>query len=179
MPEWWQAVAEFYANCGVVMPFLLGASMIMWYGLGWRGLALRGQRVHRIAAVLVAEEQARGGPWLRERLEAALWPLRDEVGRWSRVVMALVALAPLAGLLGTVTGMIETFDSLATMSLFSQGGGVAAGVAEALFSTQMGLAVAVPGLIVGRLLDGRQRRIEEDLDELVEREGAPSAGEAA
>ena len=60
--------------------------------------------------------------------------------------------APLAGLLGTVAGMIETFDSLGSMSLFSQSGGVAGGISQALISTQMGLAVAIPGLLAGRIL---------------------------
>ncbi|MEC8423819.1 MAG: MotA/TolQ/ExbB proton channel family protein, partial [Myxococcota bacterium] len=75
---------------------------------------------------------------------------------------------PLLGLLGTVTGMIETFRSLGKMELFTQGGGVAGGIGEALLTTQMGLAVSVPGLIVGRLLDRRQVVLEDELDQLEE-----------
>jgi biopolymer transport protein ExbB len=69
-------------------------------------------------------------------------------------------------LLGTVSGMIETFDSLGDMSLYSQSGGIAGGISQALFSTQMGLCVAVPGVIVGRLLDRRQHQFEDELDRL-------------
>ncbi|MEC7947828.1 MAG: hypothetical protein VX265_09695 [Myxococcota bacterium] len=39
---------------------------------------------------------------------------------------------------------------------------------EALLTTQMGLAVSVPGLIVGRLLDRRQVVLEDELDQLEE-----------
>ena len=62
----------------------------------------------------------------------------------------------------------ETFDSLATMSLFSQSGGIAGGVAQALFTTQMGLVVAIPGLVIGRLQASRQVALEGELDALVE-----------
>ena len=74
--------------------------------------------------------------------------------------------APLLGLLGTVNGMIETFDSLADMSLYSQSGGIAGGISQALFTTQMGLAVSIPGLIVNGILDKKQKQLEIDLAQL-------------
>ena len=74
--------------------------------------------------------------------------------------------APLLGLLGTVAGMIETFDSLGEMSLYSQSGGIAGGISQALFSTQMGLAVAIPGLIVNGVLGRRQKYIDLELAQI-------------
>ncbi|HUF63090.1 MAG TPA: MotA/TolQ/ExbB proton channel family protein [Verrucomicrobiales bacterium] len=67
----------------------------------------------------------------------------------------LVAAAPLAGLLGTVIGMLTTFEGL------SQGGGetmgvVAGGIKEALITTQTGLLIALPGVFIA-LIIGRQR----------------------
>jgi biopolymer transport protein ExbB len=82
------------------------------------------------------------------------------------MITAVVSIAPLLGLLGTVIGMIETFRSLGDMSLFSQGGGIAAGIATALFTTQMGLVVAVPGVIVKFFLDRRQQQLELDLAQI-------------
>ena len=90
-----------------------------------------------------------------------------------------VAVAPLAGLLGTVTGMIETFRSLGEMELFTQGGGIAGGIGEALLTTQMGLAVAVPGIVLGRLLDRRQATLEDQLDRMVDQARIAAAKEAA
>ena len=64
-----------------------------------------------------------------------------------RVMKICVSAAPLVGLLGTVTGMLATFSGLAagsggdkTMSL------VAAGISEALITTETGLVIALPGL---------------------------------
>ncbi|MGJ7458333.1 MotA/TolQ/ExbB proton channel family protein [Halomonas sp. MA07-2] len=58
----------------------------------------------------------------------------------------LVALCPLLGLLGTVTGMITVFDSLA-LSDTSQARAMADGVARATLPTLAGMAVAVVGLL--------------------------------
>jgi len=90
-----------------------------------------------------------------------------DMSKYSRLIMTIVAAAPLTGLLGTVAGMIETFDSLMDANLFSQsGGGIAGGISQALFTTQMGLVVAIPGLIMGRALDRRQHRIERELEQI-------------
>lgn len=64
-----------------------------------------------------------------------------------RVMKVCVGAAPLVGLLGTVTGMLVTFDALSTGS----GGDktmsmVAAGISEALITTETGLVIALPGL---------------------------------
>jgi biopolymer transport protein ExbB len=103
------------------------------------------------------------GDELRRQLSGAYMDLESGIKRYGRLVSSLVGIAPLLGLLGTVVGMIETFDSLADMSLFSQSGGIAAGIATALFTTQMGLVVAVPGVMVKALLDRRQQQIAHDL----------------
>lgn len=64
-----------------------------------------------------------------------------------RVMKKCVGVAPLLGLLGTVTGMLATFGALAdgaggekTMSM------VASGISEALVTTETGLVIAIPGL---------------------------------
>jgi len=66
------------------------------------------------------------------------------------------AVAPLLGLLGTVSGMIETFSSLTGLQSYVGDNTMAGGISQALISTQMGLLVAIPGVIMGRLLDRRE-----------------------
>jgi biopolymer transport protein ExbB len=66
-----------------------------------------------------------------------------------RVMKVCVSAAPLVGLLGTVTGMLSTFGALSTGS----GGDktlalVAAGISEALITTETGLVIALPGLFM-------------------------------
>lgn len=86
--------------------------------------------------------------------------------RYKTTIKTIVIAAPLIGLLGTVTGMIETFDSLASAELFSQSGGIAGGISQALFTTQLGLVVAVPGLIMGRILDKKATNMELELEQI-------------
>ena len=171
----------------LVMGALVTSACILWWGLGYRIMALkRGNRrsvrilVERYLSGYKREPKGiidtavvrgiaimkRGLPNLRRRLDAELGDLEREISRYQVLVRALVISAPLLGLLGTVGGMIETFDSLGDMSLFSQSGGIAGGISEALFTTQMGLAVAIPGLLVGRVLDRRQTILETELDKL-------------
>ena len=64
-----------------------------------------------------------------------------------RVMKTCVAAAPLVGLLGTVTGMLFTFEGLASGSGGEKTMGmIAAGISEALITTETGLVVALPGL---------------------------------
>jgi biopolymer transport protein ExbB len=64
-----------------------------------------------------------------------------------RVMKVCVGAAPLLGLLGTVTGMLATFDALATGSGGEKTMGlVAKGISEALVTTETGLVIALPGL---------------------------------
>jgi len=64
-----------------------------------------------------------------------------------RFSMVLVSTAPLAGLLGTVTGMLTTFDGLAASAGSSTASLVAGGIAEALITTMTGLVIAIPGFV--------------------------------
>ena len=79
-------------------------------------------------------------------------------------ILAMIATtAPLLGFLGTVTGMMLSFDSLATHGIGNPGM-VAIGIKEALTTTAAGLAVAVPVQIVYNLLAGRVEDITGDIE---------------
>jgi biopolymer transport protein ExbB len=76
----------------------------------------------------------------------------------------LAAVAPLLGLLGTVTGMILTFQSI---TLFGTGDPklMAGGISQALVTTVLGLMVAIPLLFSHTLLASRSRTLIQILDE--------------
>jgi biopolymer transport protein ExbB len=63
------------------------------------------------------------------------------------VLELIVGLGPLLGLLGAVSGLVGVFGSLGTAGAGSDPAGVAKGIAEALHTTIMGLAVAIPSLV--------------------------------
>ena len=85
------------------------------------------------------------------------------LNRFAGVITMVAAVAPLLGLLGTVTGMIQTFDVLtefgnADPKLLS------AGIATALVTTELGLIVAIPCLLFGNLLNGWADSIKDDME---------------
>jgi biopolymer transport protein ExbB len=75
----------------------------------------------------------------------------------------VAAVAPLLGLLGTVTGMIETFQAI---TLFGAGDPkmMSSGISQALITTQLGLVVAIPVLLLHSFLKGRANGLIEVLD---------------
>ena len=72
--------------------------------------------------------------------------------------------APLLGLLGTVTGMIQTFQAI---TLFGAGDPkmMAGGISEALVTTTLGLTVAIPMVLLYETLANSTRRMTDILDE--------------
>ena len=82
------------------------------------------------------------------------------------LIAVLAAVAPLLGLLGTVTGMMNTFNVIA---VFGTGNarGMASGISEALITTQCGLLVAIPGLFMSAFLSRRADRIDNGLNEFL------------
>lgn len=90
--------------------------------------------------------------WLNRRLDGHL-----------SLIGVLAAVAPLLGLLGTVTGMIATFDVLA---IFGTGNarGMACGISEALITTQTGLLVAIPGLYMHGYLTRRSHYLKKRVE---------------
>lgn len=79
------------------------------------------------------------------------------------LVKLLAAMAPLLGLLGTVTGMIATFQAI---TLFGTGepAMMASGISQALVTTVLGLLTAVPLLLAHLLLQGRSRKLARILE---------------
>jgi biopolymer transport protein ExbB len=75
------------------------------------------------------------------------------------VVNTLVAAAPLAGLLGTVMGMLAMFAGLSEGKGASGMQKVAAGMQEALITTQTGLTIALPGLFIALVVKSKRNAI--------------------
>lgn len=69
----------------------------------------------------------------------------------------LAGAAPLAGLLGTVSGMLVTFAGLATSSKVQPIDRISVGISEALITTQAGLLIAIPAAFLLALLRGQTR----------------------
>lgn len=104
----------------------------------------------------------------RETLESVLQEaILKELPKLERFLPALNimgAVAPLLGLLGTVTGMIGTFQSI-TLHGAGDPRMMSGGISEALITTMLGLAVAIPIMLVHTFLRRRLEHIVGDMEE--------------
>jgi len=127
---------------------------------------LEGQGDHPTARVMLALLKERGNP--REVLEATMEEvLVREQMRLSHLLpglRVLGAVAPLLGLLGTVVGIISTFRSI---TLYGTGDPrmMAGGISEALVTTEVGLAVAIPVMLLYSFFDSRAERLSTEMEE--------------
>jgi len=86
------------------------------------------------------------------------------IDRFGSAILVIAAVSPLLGLLGTVTGMISTFDIIT-----EYGTGdpklLSSGISEALLTTKFGLVVAIPLLLLGSLLSSWGQKTKNDLEQ--------------
>jgi biopolymer transport protein ExbB len=87
----------------------------------------------------------------------------SHLNRFGAFIMVIAAVSPLLGLLGTVTGMISTFD---VITEFGTGDPklLSGGISIALVTTELGLIVAIPMLVFGNLLSGWAEGIKDDME---------------
>ena len=127
----WEKLTGYFEAGGPIMYALAGICLFLWYTIGFR------------IYLLGAYESSR---------HEDLPPVKS----FSTAAAAAVGVAPLLGLLGTVAGMIGLFDTLASGQVNTDlTSSVAAGISTALFTTQFGLVIAIPGMFINRILARR------------------------
>ena len=107
---------------------------------------------------------------LREGLTASF---HSKLSTWIGTIQVITAILPLLGLLGTVSGMIKTFD---VMTVFGSGNvrGMAEGISQALITTMAGLLTALTGMYFANDLKERFDRETERLAEMLDNQQASS-----
>jgi len=104
---------------------------------------------------------------------AILHRLQDDTQngfRQQRVALgAMIAAAPLLGLLGTVSGLVRTFESMSAQKGQSSMEGLAGGISEVLVATESGLVVAIPALLIVYLAHREVRKQLQKLNQLEEK----------
>jgi biopolymer transport protein ExbB len=95
--------------------------------------------------------------------------------RQQRVALgSMIAAAPLLGLLGTVSGMVLTFESLSGRSADKTMEVLARGISEVLVATESGLVVAIPALLLVHVATRSMRRVTQRINQLERRSWLPS-----
>lgn len=83
--------------------------------------------------------------------------------KYNGTIAVTAAVAPLLGLLGTVSGMIETFRMMTAFGA-SDPEVISGGIAKALVTTELGLVVAIPALILNAVLSRKSRQYYDELE---------------
>ncbi|MDH3327147.1 MAG: MotA/TolQ/ExbB proton channel family protein [Gammaproteobacteria bacterium] len=180
-------LTTYYEMGGFVMPPLILVGVLLWYALTARFISVRSSKrgprelikeakkkslksrsVTAKAAIIAVEvsQTVSTRRQLKSVLTERFWEIEKDINQHRALVRVLIVVAPLLGLLGTIDGMIETFKSLGDMALFSQSGGIAGGISRALFTTQIGLTISIPGLMIGRIVERKQQNIIRELDQI-------------
>jgi biopolymer transport protein ExbB len=161
-----ESIRSFMDLGGPVLYLIAGLLVVMWFMILERLLYFRG--AHKTAVKAAIDE----------------WESRDERSSWAAhmvreelvssvavktrenlpMIQACVALAPLFGLLGTVTGMIEVFQVMAINGT-SNARAMAGGVSQATVPTMAGMVAALSGLFLSFWL---QRKAEQERELLNE-----------
>ncbi len=96
----------------------------------------------------------------------AIESLRPSIERATSLLGVVVAAAPLLGILGTVTGIIQSFDLLGEAHAVSDPVGVAGGIAEALYTTAFGLVIALTAVFPNAIYRAQAERMLSRLESL-------------
>ncbi|ETR71433.1 MAG: biopolymer transport protein ExbB [Candidatus Magnetoglobus multicellularis str. Araruama] len=172
-------VIEYLQAGGPVMLPILLVSLLMWFLIIDRVLFMRRlffkniprakagkyvqlnkspeQKFRGVNATLVREflSNRTGNRELDDYiLDEVVLKMSSSVEKYLTLISVLSRVAPLLGLLGTVTGMMVTFD---VITVFGTGNAraMAGGISEALITTQTGLLVSIPGLYMSGFLQKR------------------------
>jgi biopolymer transport protein ExbB len=104
-----------------------------------------------------------GRDTVKESMEAAASQVLHDLERFLTALGVIATIAPLIGLLGTVTGMIDVFAAIVSEGT-SDAGLLAGGISKALITTAAGLSVAIPATMLDRYFGRRVESIAVSLE---------------
>lgn len=152
---------ELVERGGPVMYLIIGLSVLLYTQCAKMLISLH----------LARRALAKGGATVQH--VPALEALADEMTADFRnrrvLIAAMIAAAPLLGLLGTVSGMAHTFEGLSAPTGQRSMSALAGGISEVLVATESGLAVAIPALLAVYLAHREIDRHQMALNRLKER----------
>lgn len=143
-----EAVRDFFASGGLVLWAIAGVAFLLWTLIlerSWFYLFTFPAQAKAIKEQW--ERRSDKTSWYAHRIrEMFLGRAKVRLEHNLSLIKVLIALCPLFGLLGTVTGMIEVFDVMAAMGT-GNARAMASGVSMATIPTMAGMVVALAGLL--------------------------------
>jgi biopolymer transport protein ExbB len=162
--ELWESIRDFLATGGDVLYIVMGVLFLMWVLMIERYWYLTSV-FPKVRNHIITNWDARKDTtsWYAHRIrEAWISEANDKLNARILLIKTCVALCPLVGLLGTVTGMIAVFEVMAV-----QGTGnprlMASGISMATIPTMAGMVAALSGMFFATRLESKVRRAKERL----------------
>ena len=165
--DFYLAILDFMELGGPVLNAIALNILVMWILIIERIIYFRSEHARRVTTELVVwdERTERTSWYARQVREGILSRLKLGANGSIPMIKTLVALCPLLGLVGTVTGMIEVFDVLA-LSGTGNTRSMATGVSKATIPTMAGMVGALSGVFAAALLSRAANKAVRGLDEI-------------
>lgn len=160
------AIRAFMERGGDVLFLILAVTFIMWVLIVERiwffALEYRKQK-NRVIDAWEARKERKS--WYAHKIRIAMISeVNHNLFQGVNLIKTLVALCPLVGLLGTVTGMIDVFDVMGSQGS-SNARAMAAGVSKATIPTMAGMVAALSGVFLSTYIERRAKREAERLED--------------
>ncbi len=164
--EVFTAIRDFLETGGAVLWLILAVAVLLWALIIERLMFYRRQFPALAKGVVTRwRQRTEFSSWQAKRQREALV---SEINRTLKesisLIKTIIALCPLLGLLGTVTGMVQVFDVMAVMGT-GNARAMAAGVSKATLPTMAGMVVALSGLYFSSHFEQVVRRETEFLND--------------
>ncbi|MFT4926719.1 MAG: biopolymer transport protein ExbB [Phenylobacterium sp.] len=162
--EMWESVRDFIATGGDVLYIVAGVLFIMWVMMLERYMFLV-TVFPSVRKKVIADWDARTDTtsWYAHRIrDAWISQASEQLDARMLIIKTLVAMCPLVGLLGTVTGMISVFETMG-----NQGTGnprlMAEGISMATIPTMAGMVAAISGVFFSSRIEARVKMAKDGL----------------
>ncbi len=156
---------------GLVLWLILAASILMWTLIAERYVFVYWVYPKQVqSSVTEWQHRTEHHSWMAQQIRAGMLAFaRTSLQQHLMLIKTLTVALPMLGLLGTVHGMIQTFDVLSVFGT-SNVRGMAGGISIALITTMAGLLTALSGLYFSAELEQRVTRSVQDMAEQLTRD---------
>ena len=152
--SFFDSIQQFLNTGGEVLWIILWTSICLWCLIVERLLFFKySYPKHR--ELWINQWEGRANKYSKQALfirDCIISEARISMGKTVPIIKMLIALCPLLGLLGTVTGMIHVFDVMAVTGT-GNARAMASGVSQATIPTMAGMVIAIAGLYFSKLIE--------------------------
>lgn len=169
LTEHFEALRDFFEAGGLVLFLVFLVTILMWTFIlerMWYFRAIHPSVVE--GAVKAWANRQDTTSWYAKRIrERLISQVKWSAGSTVPLIRMCVAVAPLFGLLGTVTGMVQVFDVMGALGT-SNPRAMASGVSAATIPTMAGMVAALSGIYFAGSMEGKVRTEVERMEDLLQ-----------